>query len=303
LSAIYVIFNRGASRAVSQRRRRRLGLVAERLARVQGIIVNFLTTPYRAIYRYREILFRTTLSEFRFKYAGSAMGLAWYVLAPVLLMGLYALIYLAVFQVRPVSMTGAEYVLYVFAGLIPFLGFTESLNTGSSSLSLNKAVLLNTVFPAELAPLRAVLVSQGAAAVGLALTTVIAAALGKFSFWLVLLPLIWLALALFVSGLVWILALASLVVRDIQQILTFVSMALLIVSPIAYTPDMVPRAIALVVYANPLSYFVTAFQDIIVFARAPAPHIVGTALLLGVLSFSVGFWVFQRAKRVFFDYA
>lgn len=231
------------------------------------------------------------------------MGLAWYVLAPVLLMGLYALIYLAVFQVRPVSMTGAEYVLYVFAGLIPFLGFTESLNTGSSSLSLNKAVLLNTVFPAELAPLRAVLVSQGAAAVGLALTTVIAAALGKFSFWLVLLPLIWLALALFVSGLVWILALASLVVRDIQQILTFVSMALLIVSPIAYTPDMVPRAIALVVYANPLSYFVTAFQDIIVFARAPAPHIVGTALLLGVLSFSVGFWVFQRAKRVFFDYA
>ncbi|MDX1440343.1 MAG: ABC transporter permease, partial [Rubricoccaceae bacterium] len=154
-----------------------------------------------------------------------------------------------------------------------------------------------------LAPLRAVLVSQGAAAVGLSLTTGIAALLGKFSIWLVLLPLIWIALALFVSGLVWILSLASLVVRDIQQVLTFVSMALLIVSPIAYTPEMVPRAIALILYANPLSYYVTAFQDVIVFARAPVPHVLGTALALGILSFSIGFWVFQRAKRVFFDYA
>lgn len=265
--------------------------------------MTFLSAPYRTVFRSREVLLRTTLNEFRFKYAGSAMGLAWYVLAPLLLMGLYAVIYLAVFQVRPASMSGAEYVLYVFSGLIPFLGFTESLSAGSGSLSLNKAVLLNTVFPAELAPLRAVCVSQGAAGVGLLLTVAIALGLGKFSAWILLIPLVWLALALFVSGLVWILALASLVVRDVQQILTFISMALLIVSPIGYTKDMVPSTIALVLYLNPLSYFVTAFQEIIVFGRAPAPWILGTVVVLGTLSFSVGFWVFQRAKRVFFDYA
>lgn len=283
--------------------RERIAGAAEQAGRKPSAAVIFVTGPYRAVYHYREVLFRTTLNEFRFKYAGSAMGLAWYVLAPLLLMGLYALIYLAVFQVRPASMSGSDYVLYVFAGLIPFLGFTESLNTGSSSLSLNKAVLLNTVFPAEFAPLRAVLVSQGSAAVGLTLTVFLAAVLGKFSVWLILLPLIWLALAMFVSGLVWVLALASLVIRDVQQILTFVSMALLVVSPIGYTPDMVPRTIAVVVYANPLSYYVTAFQDVIVFGRAPAPYVIGTALILGLLSFAVGFWVFQRAKRVFFDYA
>lgn len=265
--------------------------------------MTFIDAPFRTVFRCREVLLQTTLNEFRFKYAGSAIGLAWYILAPLLLMGLYATIYLAVFQIRPASMTGADYVLYVFAGLIPFLGFTESLTSGSGSLSLNKAVLLNTVFPAELAPLRAVCVSQGAAAVGLALTMLLAVALGKFSAWIVLIPVVWLALALFVSGIVWILALASLVVRDVQQVLTFVSMALLILSPIGYTPDMVPATIAPVIWLNPLSHYVTAFQDIIVFQRSPAPWLLVSILLLGLSSFSIGFWVFQRAKRVFFDYA
>jgi ABC-type polysaccharide/polyol phosphate export permease len=86
-------------------------------------------------------------------------------------------------------------------------------------------------------------------------------------------------------------------------VLTFISMALLILSPIGYTPDMVPAVIAPVIFLNPLSHYVTAFQDIIVFQRAPAPWLLVSVLLLGLLSFSSGFWVFQRAKRVFFDYA
>lgn len=265
--------------------------------------MTFVVAPFRTVYRFREVMLQTTLNEFRFKYAGSALGVAWYVLAPVLLMCLYAAIYLVVFKVRPASMSSTEYVLYVFAGLIPFLGFTESLTAGSGSLSLNKAVLLNTVFPAELAPLRAVCVSQGAAGVGLALTTVLAVALGKFSLPILLIPAVWLVLTLFVSGIVWILALASLVMRDVQQVLTFVSMALLIASPIGYTPDMVPAPIAPAIYLNPLSHYVSAFQDIIVFQRVPPVWLLLSISALGVFSFAGGFWVFQRAKRVFFDYA
>jgi lipopolysaccharide transport system permease protein len=263
----------------------------------------FLTGPYLSLYRYRDVLLRTLRSEFRLKYAGSALGAAWYVLAPLMLMGLYAVVYLAIFKVRPASMTGTDYVLYVFSGLIPFLGFSDSLASGSASLARNKAVLLSTVFPAELAPLRAVCVSQGAAAVGLALTVTLALGLGKLSPALMLLPLVWLALALFVSGIVWVLALASLVIRDIQPALAIASLALLIASPIGYTPDMVPRALAPLLYLNPLSSYVISFQDIIVFGRAPDPVVLAMAVALGILSFSFGYWVFQKAKRVFFDYA
>jgi lipopolysaccharide transport system permease protein len=104
-------------------------------------------------------------------------------------------------------------------------------------------------------------------------------------------------------GVVWILSLASLVLRDIQHVLIFASIVLLIVTPIAYTVDMAPGPMKLVVYANPLSYFLIALHDTVVFGRLPSPEIACAVVLLGSLSVGTGYWIFQKAKQVFFDYA
>jgi lipopolysaccharide transport system permease protein len=231
------------------------------------------------------------------------MGLFWLGLSPMLLMAFYSFVYLVVFRVRPAAMSEYEYVLYMLAGLIPFLGLSEALAFGAASLSFNKAILLNTVFPSELVPVRAVLVSQATTAVGLALTVFVALFMGKLSWTMLLVPVVWLLQVMFVTGIVWVLALASLVVRDIQQSLTFVTMVLMVVTPIAYTVDMVPRAVRAVVYVNPLSYFVFGFHDLIVFGRVPSIVTVGIMVALALLSYGVGFCIFQRAKKVFFDYA
>ena len=225
------------------------------------------------------------------------MGLFWLALSPMLLMAFYSFVYLVVFRIRPTDMSEYEYVLYMLAGLIPFLGLSEALMFGTASLSFNKAILLNTVFPSELVPVRAVLVSQASTAVGLTLTVLVALFMGKLSWTMLLVPLIW------ALQVMWVLALVGLVFRDIQQSLTFVMMALMVVTPIAYTVDMVPRAVRAVVYLNPVSYFVFAFHDLIVFGRAPSVTTGAIMVALALLSYGVGFWIFQRAKKVFFDYA
>jgi lipopolysaccharide transport system permease protein len=265
--------------------------------------VSFFTAPFAALAKHREILARTTLTEIRRKYAGSLMGALWMVVSPIILMTLYSLIYLVIFRIQPAAMGQLDYVLYIFSGLIPFLGFMEALNTGASSLSLNKAVLLNTVFPPELVPVRAVLAAQGATAVGLVIIVLVALSLGKYSVTLLLVPFIWLFLVLFVTGVVWVLSLASLVLRDIQHILIFASIVLLIITPIAYTVDMAPGPMKLVVYANPLSYFLMALHDAVVFGRFPPSEIIFAVVLLGLISMGGGYWTFQKAKQVFFDYA
>ena len=231
------------------------------------------------------------------------MGLFWLALSPMLLMAFYSFVYLVVFRIRPTDMSEYEYVLYMLAGLIPFLGLSEALMFGTASLSFNKAILLNTVFPSELVPVRAVLVSQASTAVGLTLTVLVALFMGKLSWTMLLVPLIWALQVMFVMGIVWVLALVGLVFRDIQQSLTFVMMALMVVTPIAYTVDMVPRAVRAVVYLNPVSYIVFAFHDLIVFGRAPSVTTGAIMVALALLSYGVGFWIFQRAKKVFFDYA
>ncbi len=82
-----------------------------------------------------------------------------------------------------------------------------------------------------------------------------------------------------------------------------VTIALLIATPIAYTPEMVPPALRLLIYVNPLAYFVVSYQHILVLGELPQPEILVGAIVLGVVPFCGAFHVFQRAKRTFFDHA
>ena len=254
-------------------------------------------------YAKREILGRTAIVELRRRYAGSVIGLAWVFLGPAILMGIYALIYGVVFKLKPQEFSSQEYIVYILAGLVPFLGFSEALTSGSASLVAQRDVLLSSIFPAELVPLRAVLVAFFAPVMGLAILLIADALVGHFSFWSLLVPIFIGLLLLFLFGVVWILSLANLVLRDIQQVISYVTMVALIASPIAYTPSMLPPGFSILIWLNPLSYFVIAVQELVVFDRFPPLVVVIGCLVLGVGSFVSGLYVFLRAKTVFFDYA
>ena len=90
--------------------------------------------------------------------------------------------------------------------------------------------------------------------------------------------------------------------KDIAFILQYVSILLLIVTPIAYTPDMASGPVRMVMYVNPLYYFANAYQSLIVFNQLPDMFNVVVGVGGSVLFFCTGYWVFQRAKSVFYDY-
>lgn len=266
-------------------------------------MINALTSAADLIMTRRELLYRTMIVEIRRRYAGSMLGTVWLLLGPLLLMMLYAIIYGVVFRLKPPELSSNEYTIYILAGLIPFFGFSDALTGGSMSLTVQRDVLLNTVFPAELVPLRAVLVAFVAPSIGMLLILLAIALLGKLSLWALLVPVVLGLMILFVSGIAWLLSLANLVVRDIQQVLTYMSMVLLVTSPIAYTPSMLPPGFSVLIWLNPLSYFVIAIQSLVVFASFPPFGAAIGCVLLGLGGFAIGWKVFQRAKMVFFDYA
>ena len=263
----------------------------------------FLIRPFLTLHRNWDVFFRTTITEVRSRYAGSLLGLLWMVVAPLLLMTIYALIYLVIFNVRPADMTASLYVVWVLSGLLPFLGFSEALGTGAASLTMNRAILLSTVFPAELVPLRAVVSSQAATGLGMVFCIVLASLVAKPAASWILLPFIWAAMLLFVSGIVLALSVASLLLKDIQQILGYVTMLLLIASPIGYTPAMVPPRLQPWLLVNPLAHYINGIHDVLIFGRWPSLLTLLSIVIMSLGSFAFGFWIFGRAKRVFFDYA
>ena len=253
---------------------------------------------------YRHRVLEGVIHDIRQRYIGSAFGSLWVFLYPILQLGIYAVLYSFIFRVRVSGLTEMGYVILVFSGLVPLMAFSEALNAATSSLSANKNLLLNTVFPAELIPVRAALSAHITSLIGLAITLIIGYGLGKTSWQaIVLVPFFWVLLLMFAIGIGWMFSLFSLVARDIQHGLGLVTMLLFMLSPFAYTPEMVPVALKPLIYLNPLSYFVLTFQQLICYGTWPDPIAAGGAVVLGITSFFIGFNVFQRAKYVFFDYA
>ena len=254
--------------------------------------------------RYRQKVLEGVIHDIRQRYIGSVFGSIWVFLFPLMQLGIYAGLYSFVFKIRVPGLTEMGYVVLVFSGMVPLMAFNEALTAATSSLSANKNLLLNTVFPAELIPLRAALSGHVTSLVGLTVTLIVGFALGRTSWQAILLvPVFWLLLLMFAIGIGWIFSLFSLVARDIQHGLGLLVMLLFVLSPFAYTPEMVPAALKLIIYLNPLSYFVLTFQQLICYGTWPDPIAAGGAVILGIGSFFAGFSVFQRAKYVFFDYA
>lgn len=252
---------------------------------------------------FRKRLIEGVRHDVKQRYAGSVLGVAWAALYPLLLLSLYSVIYVFIFKVRPQSLGTNDYVVLVFSGLVPLLAFNESLVMSAGSLVANRTLLLNTVFPAELIPLRAAMAAQVPALFAQAVTLVAGAALGLTS-WraIIAVPVLWILMFMFVCGLGWILSLLTLVIRDIQQALGLILMALTMLSPFAYTPDMVPEKFKLLLYFNPMSYYVLSFQRVVVYGQWPALSTFVPVICISLLAFFGGYALFNRSKFVFFDY-
>jgi lipopolysaccharide transport system permease protein len=255
------------------------------------------------IWSRRGLLFDSVLVALRHRFAGSTLGLIWLIAGPATLLVLYALIYLVIFRVRPGEMDPQTYVLYIFSGLVPVLAFSQGLTQGTVSLSGNRDLLLNTVFPPELVPLREAAVVTVSLGVGLAITTACGLILGKVAWTWLLVPIFLALMLMLLAGLCWTLSLINLVFKDIQQLLTYITIILLVASPVAYTPNMLPAQLRLLIYLNPLAYYVIDFQSLIVLGDVPPWPIVLGSVFFAFSSFFLGTWIFKRAKPVFFDYA
>ncbi len=249
------------------------------------------------------LLWRVTWNELRARYAGSVLGLGWAVLTPLMVLAIYATVYLFVFRVQVPGLTPAGYVLFIFSGLVPFLMTSEALSGGVASVSANKSVWSNTIFPADLAPVKAVLLGQMPMLVGLPCLVLALALSGGLHWPLLLVPAVWALHVLALIGLTWALSLVNLVLRDLQNLVSLLLMALMVASPIAYTTEMVPAGLKPLLAFNPFAYYVITYQNILVLGRWPAAADLAILAGTAVAAFGLGGLFFARAKALLIDYA
>ena len=250
----------------------------------------------------RSLLVSITGVELKKKYAGSVLGMGWVVLQPALMLSVYLFIYLVVFKVKFPGLSTFGYVLYVFTGLVPYLGFMEALTAGGLSLKQNMHFVKNVMLPIELIPVRSVLVGMTSQLVSLTLVLLMVAATRHLSPHVIWLPVIVLLQVMALVGLTWILASLTVALPDVTYFVNLLVSLLMWLSPIGFTPEMVPERFRIVIYLNPVSYMIEAYRATILDGRVSNVSMIVAYGGGSFLTFALGATLFRAFKGTLVDF-
>lgn len=255
--------------------------------------------------RHRELIAQLVRREIGQRYQGSMLGFLWSFLQPLILLGVYTFIFLVVFGAEWPSLTGettANFALIVFSGLITFNVFSETVNASPRLILANANFVKRVAFPLEVLPLVRVTAALSQAAVSLGVLVVALVAFGAPPGWTaLLLPLVWLPLALFALGLSFLLSSLGVFVRDLEQVIGVAVTALFFGSAIFYPVDRVPEPARRIIEWLPTAVFVEDTRRVMLYGATPFRAQTAVVACVGLAVALLGFACFMRSKRAFAD--
>jgi lipopolysaccharide transport system permease protein len=254
------------------------------------------------IFRYRRMLAAITRIELAKRHAGSVLGFSWVVLQPALLLSVYVFVYMVVLRMRFEGFSRFDYVLYVFCGLVPYLGFMEGLTTGGLSIKQNIHLVKNVMLPIELIPVRSVIVGMASEFVSIALVLILVTADRSLTWRVALLPAVVLLQIMWLVGLTWILSSITVALPDISYFVNLFVFLLMFLSPIGYRPDMVPQGFGWIVLLNPIFYMTEMYRTTMLSSVGFRPLIALAYVLMCIGTFAIGSAFFDRFRGVLTDY-
>ena len=250
--------------------------------------------------RYRFLFEQMVRRELRQKYKGSALGVLWYLVNPLVLMGAYALMFSVLLKVANVP----DYPLFLLAGLIVWVFFAQSLLAAAPSLVQNAPLVRKVRFPREAIPASVTTVQLATFLVMLALLLPVAL-LVRDSLdpaLLLLVPIVALLFCL-VLGFSLLAAVLNAHYRDVEPVLAAALLPWFFLTPIFLRVEDFPGVADrqwladLLQWANPVAPFVDAVREIVYAGVAPG----GGQLLyiagVGLGALALGVLVFRRMER------
>lgn len=248
---------------------------------------------------YRYLYEQMVRRELRQKYKGSALGVLYYLVNPLVLTAAYALMFTYVLPYTRVD----DYPLFLLIGIAVWLFFSQSLLAAATSLIDQSALVRKVRFPREIIPAATVSVQLVIFAVLLALVTPVTLALrGTLAPALVLLPVLLALLGLFAYGLALAVSVLHAYFRDVAPILNAVLLPWFFVTPIFFSPtdypgsDRLPWLGDVLRWGNPIAPFIEGVRDVVYAGAWPSLATFGYVVVATGLALVSGHWVFRRLE-------
>ncbi len=246
--------------------------------------------------RYRYLFEQMVRRELRQKYQGSALGVAWYIVNPLVLMGAYYLMFGVIFK----AVNHPDYPLFLMVGLVVWIFFSQALLASAPSLLDQGALIRKAPFPRETIPAAVVTVQAVTFLVVLGLVAVVTLVIrGSFSPALLLHPVVLAALYGFVLGLGLIVSVLHAYFRDVAPTLSAALLPWFFLSPIFFAPaDITHKAAArfAMEWLNPIAPFIEAIRRVLYAGAMPSLASLVYVVVAAALALLAGRTLFSRMQ-------
>jgi lipopolysaccharide transport system permease protein len=227
-----------------------------------------------------------------------SLGVFWSLLNPLVMMGVYTFVFT---KILPQNVP--NFPLFVLCGIVPFNFFTIAWTSGTTSIIDNAGLIKRVPFPREIIPLASVLSNtlHLLIQIGLLITLALYYGKGVNGSWLWL-PVVWGFEVILVCGLALVFAGLNVYTRDIRYVVESANQVLFWLVPIIYAFPSSNETFAVIYNYNPLAAVVFALRFILLEGIAPPASLLWRLTTGSTLVLMLGFAVFRRLKRGFYNY-
>jgi ABC-2 type transport system permease protein len=253
------------------------------------------TTPKR----FWNLLWLTSVTDFRLRYVHSSLGYVWTLLRPLLFFGI-----VFVFIRKALGFGGGieNYAPMLMLNIIIYSFFQETTTQGIRALVGREALVRKMRFPRLVIPLSIALTGLMTLLINILVGLTLSVILGVTITWTwLLLPVAVIWVALITTGVEVFLAAAYVRFRDVGQVWMIIGRVLFYGSPILYPIEIVHGTLRTIILCNPLTPVFVDMRHWITDPSAPAfldvantPLTIIAPFALAVFAMIAGLWFFIR---------
>lgn len=255
-----------------------------------------MTHALRALWRHRALIESLVSRELKARYRGSVLGFLWSFVNPLLLLLTYTLVFTVILPNRQPDIQ--PFFLFLFCGILPWTWFQASLAESSGVLIASANLIKKVLFPAEVLPAVCVLANLAHFVLGLPILLLFLAFSGKLSWTALLLPLPMLVQLVLTLGIALFLSALTVHFRDLQSILHHVLHLWFFATPVIYSYAAIAEGTPLrrALRLNPMTHVIVTYQQMLFGGRVDHWRGLLLALLVGVVAFAAGAFLFDRLR-------
>ena len=211
-------------------------------------------------------LLQFSADDFRNKYAGSFMGVAWAFIQPLMTIIIYWFIFQIGFHSEPVA--DFPYILWLVSGIIPWFFISEAITSATASLAEYSYLVKKVLFNVNILPLAKIISCFFVQLFLVIITIAFFAFFGYFpDRYYLQLPYYLAYEILLMTGIGYGLAALYPFFKDLLQIVGIVIQVVFWLTPIVWNIDIMSGAIQNILIFNPFYYIINGYRNIFVYKR------------------------------------